>query len=298
MRIGCYVSDRGATVDEIVVAARTVAEHGMPTAWASDVGSWDALTTLAAVGREVPGLELATGVVVSHSRHPLTLAAQALTVQSAVGNRLTLGVGVSHQYVVEGQFGYSFDRPARHLREYLSALTPLLHGESVDFHGETLTAVGDLVTPGATPPAVLVGALGSAMLRVAGELADGTVTVWAGPHTIAEHIAPTIAKAAVGRTTPRIVAGALVAVTSDPEALRDSVSLQFAASGNVPHYQATFAREGVSGAGETAILGGEAEVERQIRRLFNAGATELLALPTGSARERARTIELLAGLAK
>jgi F420-dependent oxidoreductase-like protein len=298
VRISYYVSERGTTVDEIVAATKNAAEHGFPAAWASDGGSWDALTVLAAVGRDVPGIELATGVAVSHSRHPLTMAAQALTVQSATGNRLTLGIGVSHQYVVEGQFGYSFDRPARHLREYLSALTPLLYGETVDFQGETLRAVGGLLAPGAQPPSVLVGALGPAMLRVAGELADGTVTVWAGPHAIAEFVAPTVGKAAVGRATPRIVAGALVAVTSEVDAVRAAIDERYASVGDVPHYRAIFDREGVSGPGEAAIIGDEKEVRRRIQRLFNAGATEFLALPAGSAPDKPRTIELLASLAK
>src|SRR5437879_9851099 len=188
MRIGYYVSDRGLTVEEIIERAKAARAAGLSSAWTSDIGSWDALTALAAVGREVPEIELATGVAVTYSRPPLTMAAQALTVQAASGNRLTLGIGVSHQHVVEPQFGASFDRPARHLREYLAGLLGLLRGESVDVRGEMLRVSGELITPGALAPSVLVGALGPAMLRVAGELADGTVTVWTGPRTLGEHI--------------------------------------------------------------------------------------------------------------
>lgn len=297
MRIGYYVSERGSTFDEIVANAKTAAAAGFPTVWASDVGSWDTLVALAAIGREVPGVELASGVVVSHSRPPLTLAAQALTVQAATGNRLTLGVGVSHQYVVEAQFGASFERPARHLREYLSGLVPLLHGESVDFQGETLRVRGSLITPGARAPSVLVGALGPAMLRVAGELADGTVTAWAGPRALGEHIVPSITKAAAGRPTPRVVASSLVSVTHDPAGLRAALNQQFSVAGDVPHYRATLDREGVTNIGDTAIVGDEAEVTGRIRALFDAGATELMALPCGSVDDRARTAKLLAELA-
>ncbi len=297
MRIGYYVSERGLTFDAIVDNAKTAATAGFPTLWTSDVGSWDALVGLAVIGREVPGVELGSGVVVSHSRPPFTLAAQALTVQAAIGNRLTLGVGVSHQYVVEAQFGASFERPARHLREYLSGLVPLLRGESVDFRGETLRVTGALITPDVPEPSVLVGALGPAMLRVAGELADGTVTAWAGPRGLGEHIVPTITKAAVGRQAPRVVAGALVAVTSDPDALRDAISEQYALALDVPHYRATLEREGATSMGEAAIIGDEAEVTRRIRALFDAGATEFLALPCGSTEERARTNALLTELA-
>lgn len=297
MRIGYYVSERGSTFDEIVENAKAAAAVGFPSLWASDVGSWDTLVALGVIGREVPGVELASGVVVSHSRPPLTLAAQALTVQAATGNRLTLGVGVSHQFVVEPQFGASFERPARHLREYLSGLVPLLHGESVDFHGETLRVTGELITPCVAAPSLLVGALGPAMLRVAGELADGTVTAWAGPRGLGEHIVPTITKAAVGRPAPRVVASSLVAVTHEPEALRQALSEQFAVARDVPHYRATLDRDGITTIGESAIVGDEVRVRRRIAALFDAGATELMALPCGSAQDRERTTALLAELA-
>lgn len=295
MRIGYYVSDRGLTVDEIVERAKTARTAGLSSAWASDIGSWDALTTLAVVGREMPEIELGTGIAVSYSRPPLTMAAQALTVQSATGNRLTLGVGVSHQHVVEPQFGASFDRPARHLREYLGALSGLLRGESVDVRGETLRVSGELIAPGVRAPSVLVAALGPAMLRVAGELADGTVTVWAGPRTLGEHIVPTITKAAGGRA-PRVVAASLVTVTDDEDAARTAVERQYGRGREVPHYRAVLDREGFASMGETTIAGTEATVERQIRALFDAGATDFLALPYGSDEEKKRTVALLAEL--
>jgi alkanesulfonate monooxygenase SsuD/methylene tetrahydromethanopterin reductase-like flavin-dependent oxidoreductase (luciferase family) len=57
------------------------------------------------------------------------LAQQALTAALAVGpGRLMLGIGLSHKIVIENMYGYSFDRPVRHMREYLSALLPLLDG--------------------------------------------------------------------------------------------------------------------------------------------------------------------------
>ena len=94
------------------------------------------------------------------------LAAQALTVQAASGGRLTLGIGLSHQMVIENVFGLSFDKPARHMREYLEILMPLLAGEQVTFVGETLSAstFGPLQID-APGPDVLVAALGTVMLQ-------------------------------------------------------------------------------------------------------------------------------------
>ena len=78
----------------------------------------------------MPGIGLGTGVVPVYPRHPMMLAQQALTVQWATGNRLILGIGLSHQIVVEGMWGLSFDKPARYMKEYLAALMPLLAGET------------------------------------------------------------------------------------------------------------------------------------------------------------------------
>ena len=69
---------------------------------------------------------MGTTLVPAVLRHPQALAAEALTTQSALGGRLTLGIGMSHPHVVEGRLGMSSPPPAQFIREYLEALLPLL----------------------------------------------------------------------------------------------------------------------------------------------------------------------------
>src|SRR5665213_3171183 len=168
--------------DDVVAQVASLADAGIETAWTSQIFGYDALTTLAVVGREVPSIGLGTAVVPTYPRHPVMLAGQALTVQAATGGRLTLGIGLSHHLVIENVFGQSFEKPVRHMREYLSILMPLLEGEQVAFTGETLRAAtfGPLQIKAPKAP-VLVAALGTAMLGLAGRLADGTVTWMTGP---------------------------------------------------------------------------------------------------------------------
>jgi len=88
-----------------------------------------------------------------------------------------------------------FDRPIRHLREYLTALGSLFSTGSVNLAGETLRAStpSPATLAGATPPvSLVVAAMGPQALRVTGELADGTVPYLAGPKTVGELIVPTI----------------------------------------------------------------------------------------------------------
>jgi F420-dependent oxidoreductase-like protein len=262
--------------------------------------SWDALTTIAVTGAQVPGIALGTAVVPTYPRHPLMLASQALTVQAATGNRLRLGIGPSHETLMTAHFGYSFERPARHTREYLTALVPLLRGESVSYQGETLRAVGEIQVPGARPPSVLLSALGPTMLKIAGELTDGTITAWAGPKTLAEHIVPTLFRAAsaAGRPDPEVVAAVLISVTGDPAGARRAVAERLGMAGQLPSYRAMLDREGVAGPADLLIAGDEPTVERELRRYADAGTTEVVAYAVGSPEEQARSLALLSDLAR
>ena len=116
MRIG-VMFDTEKPFDDVVGQVAALAEAGMETAWSSQIFALDALTAIAAISREVPGIQFGTAVVPTYPRHPVMLGAQALTVQAASGGRLTLGIGLSHQMVIENVFGMSFDKPARHMRE-------------------------------------------------------------------------------------------------------------------------------------------------------------------------------------
>ena len=114
----------------------------------SNIFGLEALSAIAVAGSQVPGIEVGTGVIPTYPRHPALLAQQALTSALAIGpGRLTLGIGLSHQIVIESMYGYSFDKPARHMREYLSVLLPLLDGTAVSMDGETVHAHIGLSTP-------------------------------------------------------------------------------------------------------------------------------------------------------
>ncbi|MGW4483668.1 hypothetical protein ACWEOE_07485 [Amycolatopsis sp. NPDC004368] len=126
------------------------------------------------------------------------------------------------------------------------------------------------------------------MLRVAGELADGTVTWLAGPRTLGEHVVPSMG---LGK---RVIAGLPVCVTAAEASVRQRISADFALAAQSPEYRAVFEREGVAGAGEVAVAGDEDSVVTQLGRLRDAGVTEFFFSPQGSPAEQRRTIEVLA----
>ena len=297
MRIGLYRGDAASgPIDKVLDAARDAATAGYASFWLPQTMGMDAMAVLAVVGREIPDLELGTAVVPTYPRHPVVMAQQALTTQSITGGRFVLGIGLSHQPLIEGSFGYSFEKPIRHMREYLDALLPLVRDGSVQVAGETITARATLDVRGSSPVRVVLAALGSQMLVLAGARADGTVTWMCGPSTLEQHVVPTITAAAAeaGRDAPMIGAGFPICVTDDPDGARVAAASTFAIYGQLPSYQAMLAREGAEGPADVAIVGDEGAVGAQLDRLRAIGVTDFVASVFGSADDRARTYAYLA----
>lgn len=279
MRIGVFGGEP-AGIDEAVAAARAAADDGFSSFWVPQIFGLDALSVLTVVGREVTGITLGTAVVPTYPRHPAVLAQQAATVQVASGGRLWLGIGLSHRIVIEQMFGCSFDRPVRHMREYLDVLLALRDTGAADVSGETVSAHLALSGRRPAPYPVLLAALGPQMLRLAGRRADGTVTWMTGPRTLAGHTVPTIRAAAAdaGRPAPRVVAALPVCVTDDPDDARQRAARVFAVYGQLPSYQAMLEREGADGPADVAIVGDEATVRAGIARVADAGVTDFAAV--------------------
>ncbi len=223
------------------------------------------------------------------------MAQQALTVQAASGGRFVLGIGLSHQMVIENMFGLSFDKPVRHMREYLSVLMPLIHDGTASFQGETISTEASLgIEPRLACP-VLVAALGTQMLQLAGAMTDGTVTWMTGPATLANHTVPTITAAAekAGRPAPQVATSLPICVTNDTDAARERAASDFQVYGFLPSYRAMLDREGAGGPADVAIVGDEVTVGKQVAALAEAGVTEFVASIFGSRDERAETRALL-----
>ena len=297
MKIGLMIATAGQPDLATVLAQIDRAEAlGLASAWVSSVRSYDALTVLALASQRTRSVELGTFVIPTYPRHPAALAEQALTTQAAGGGRLALGIGLSHRVTMEGMLGFDWSHPLRHMREYLSCLAPLLRGEPTSFAGEEFRIEGYQLSVPATPPPILVAALGPQMLRLAGRLADGTAIWMGGPRYVAEHAVPAITAAAreAGRPVPRIVAGLPVCVTDRRDEVRERVARAFERYGQLPSSRAVLDREGAPGPADVALVGNEAEVEDGLREMESAGTTDFIAsvyAPRGE--DPNRTYELL-----
>jgi len=289
--------DVDGPLEKTLERAAGLRERGFTRMWSSQIFGPDTLTVFAVVGREYRDLDLGTAVVPIQTRHPTMLAAQARTVQEAIGGRLSLGIGLSHKAVVEGMWGISFERPARYMSEYLDALAPMLRGERVNVKGERVSATtigalgpGDVRTPG-----LLVAALAPKMLEMAGTLTDGTLTWMTGVQTIATHVVPTInaAAAAAGRPTPRVVCSLPISVTGDVAETKTKVNERLAIYGTLPSYRAMLDREGAEGPADVGLFGTRDQVLDRLHELAEAGVTEFSASMTGEVDDRDETYDTL-----
>ena len=296
MRLGIFTQP--TTIDSFVADAKAIADAGFATVWSPQIFGLETLAAIAVAGREVPGITFGTAVVPTYPRHPMTMAQLALTAQAGTNGRLILGIGLSHQVVIEGMFGMSFDKPAIHMRDYLSILGPLVRERKVSYAGPTLTFRGSVEAPDVAPFPILIAALAPAMLRLAGTLAEGTVTWMTGPRTIAEHIIPTMHAAAsdAGRPTPQTIVGLPICLTDDVEAARARAAKEFVIYGQLPSYRSMLDREGLGGPADLAMVGDEKAIAAGVASIADTGATELCANVFGTPAERSRTQAFLATL--
>ena len=298
MRIGAMIGADGTkdSIDDVVRLGKAIEEAGLDHVWLANIFSFDAITTLALIGRETSRVRVGTAVTPTYPRHPGALAQQAMTTAAATDNRFTLGIGLSHQVVIENMFGMSYDKPAKHMREYLSVLMPLLRGETASFQGEQYQVNGlTLDSPGGTDVPVVVAALGPAMIKLTAEMADGTNTWMVGPKTMEEHIIPSFQ--AAGKSDPDIVAGMPIVLTTNIDDAKAKIAQNLTVYGQLPSYRAMLDREGATGPADIAIVGDENQLRGQIKRFQDMGVTDFnAAIMDTEDGAYARTLEFLGSL--
>src|SRR5215203_4068597 len=151
MRIG--LTGAGSSVEKMVRQAERAEADGFTSLWYANAVGGDPLAVMALAGRVTSTIELGTSVLQTYTCHPVLQANRVAATVAAIGSpgRFALGVGPSHQPVIEDMLGMSYATPGRHTEEYVQILTALLRGESVRHEGQEFR-----VTAG--PPPLLDGA--------------------------------------------------------------------------------------------------------------------------------------------
>jgi F420-dependent oxidoreductase-like protein len=311
MRIGVMIGpERGryaTKVDRLRADARWAEEAGLASVWVPQIpDEFDALTASTLVGEVTTRIEVGTAVVPIQPRHPVALAQAALSVQAVLGGRLSLGLGVSHHWIVDDMLGLEYDRPALTMRCYLDVLDAAFAGPGpVDVENELFRVHNPLDITDVRPTPVLIAALGPHMLRLAGERTDGTILWMADERAIATHIVPRMngAAEAAGRPRPRVVAGVPLCLCGDDEvdAAVERTNRILAEAEMSPNYQRLLDRGDAQSVGDILVAGSESTIEKRFRTFADAGVTDLSVrvVPVGQGRDALlasmrRTRDLLA----
>ncbi len=308
--IGAERGDMARKVTKLLADVEWAAAAGLDTAWIPQVpNDFDALTAVALMGGRTTRIELGTAVVPLQAQHPIALARQALSVHAGTGGRLALGVGPSHHWIVTDMLGLPYQRPAAYTRDYLEVLNAALAGPGpIDVDNDSFTVHNPTVLGADSPLPVLVAALGPVMLRLAGELTDGTVLWMADERAIGDHIAPRITKAAdnAGRPAPRIVAGIPVCLCTRTQVdqARERANRILGEAEVSPNYQRLLERGDARDVGDLCAAGDEEAILSRFRAFAAAGVTDLSVrlLPIGDTRDelvasKYRTREVISQLA-
>src|SRR5215213_10024000 len=140
---------------------------GWESFWTGDTSGPDGFTPLALAAVWTRQMRLGTGVVGVFTRGPAVLAQHAAALADASEGRFVLGVGSSSDVIVARWNGMPFERPRSRVRDTVATLRPILAGGRGPGGFQ-------LETPPSAPVPIYVAALRDRMLRLGGEIADGT----------------------------------------------------------------------------------------------------------------------------
>ena len=189
---------------DLVPSARS-AEHvdeldelGYGAVWVPEAVGREAFTSAALLLRGGTDIVVATGIAGIYGRDPMTANAAHRTITEAYPDRFLLGLGVSHQVMVEGVRKHDYSKPYSAMRDYLDAMDAAMF----------------FATPPTTEPQRVLAALGPRMLELARDRSAGALPYFVPP----EHTA--IARGILGEG-PLLAVEQAVVFETDPAKARD-----------------------------------------------------------------------------
>jgi probable F420-dependent oxidoreductase len=307
MATGCFVST-GRSLAQAIERVKLAESLGYDCAYVTHIAGRESLTVVTAYALATSRIRVGTGVVPIYTRTPATMAQTAATIDELADGRLNLGLGVSHRPVVEGWHGQTIERPVAEMREYVAIVRAILRGEEPPRGEKWQTGFRLLgVEPRPRLP-IYVAALSPAMLRLAGEIADGVLLWLCTPRYIEQVVVPAVraGRERAGLTLEGfdIAPAVPTALTDEPDAARAAMRGELIPYFGLPFYRAMIDRSGFgeeiaaydAAAGDLAAMqaaisedflaeltaiGDEAQVRSGVERYRAAGASTPCVGPIG-----------------
>ncbi len=247
MGTGCFISPT-RSLEGAIERVKLAESLGYESVYVTHIAGWESLTVLTAYAGATSSIRVGSGVVPIYTRTPATMAQTAATIDTFSGGRLTLGLGVSHRPVVEGWHGQTIDRPAAEMREYASIVRAILRGEDPPA-GEKWRTGFHLFGLDLRPELpIYIAALSPAMLRLAGEIADGVILWLCCPDYIRDVVVPEVRKGRerAGKTLEGfdVVPAVPAAMVDDPAGPHAAMRKDLLPYFGLPFYRAMLERSG------------------------------------------------------
>jgi alkanesulfonate monooxygenase SsuD/methylene tetrahydromethanopterin reductase-like flavin-dependent oxidoreductase (luciferase family) len=244
---GCFIST-GRSLEQAIERVKLAESLGYESAYVTHIAGRESLTVLTAYALATSSIRVGTGVVPIYTRTPATMAQTAATIDELSGGRLTLGLGVSHRPVVEAWHGQTIDRPVAEMREYVAIVRAILRGEDPP-RGEKWRTSFQLLGLSPRPQLpIYVAALSPAMLRLAGEVADGVLLWLCNPSYIRDVVIPEVrtGRERAGLTLEGfdVVAAVPAALTDDRQGAYSAMRHELIPYFGLPFYRAMIERTG------------------------------------------------------
>ena len=299
MPTGCFISP-GRSLEQAIDRVKLAESLRYHSVFTTHIAGRESLTVLTAYALATERIRVGTGVVPIYTRTPATMAQTGATMDELSGGRFALGLGISHRPVVEGWHGQTIDHPVAEMREYVRIVRAILRGEDPPA-GEKWSTSFHLVGLDPRPELpILVAALSSAMLTLAGEIGDGVMLWLCNPDYIRDVVVPAVraGRERAGKSLDgfEVVAAVPAALTEDPGSAYDAMRPELLTYFSLPFYRTMIERSGYGadiaafddargdGAAMRAAvsdgflealtaIGDEASVRAGVRRYLDAGVT-------------------------
>jgi alkanesulfonate monooxygenase SsuD/methylene tetrahydromethanopterin reductase-like flavin-dependent oxidoreductase (luciferase family) len=247
MARGCFIST-GRALQTAIERVQLAEELGYEAVYVTHIAGRESLTVLSAYAMSTSSIRVGTGVVPIYTRTPATMAQTAATLDELSGGRLTLGLGVSHRPVVEAWHGQTIDRPVAEMREYASVVRAILRGEDPPAREKWPTSFHLLgLDPRPALPIYIAG-LSPAMLRLAGEIADGVILWLCNPSYIRDVVIPAVSegreRAGLALEGFDVVAAVPAALVEDRGGAYEAMRADLIPYFGLPFYRAMIERTG------------------------------------------------------
>jgi probable F420-dependent oxidoreductase len=284
LSVSVFQPDAASTVNAVIAAERA----GIEAVWIPAVPmSFDPLTLLGHISAITHRIVIGTGIVPTYPRHPATLVSQILAVAPFARDRLRIGLGTSHPFIVQGMLGIDYHPPLAHLREYLSVVRDLLERGKTEFAGEFFRVHAQLAAAPLRVP-LPISALRPRMFRLAGEIADGAISAWCPVPYLLGTALPELERGArsARRARPPLIANVPVVWSCDGAAVRAAARAALGMYLIAPAYLEMFRLAGFSVPESRVppdalidalfVWGSPQQIADRLRAIRRAGVDELM----------------------